>query len=53
MAKFAIFASALAVLAPLAAARNCTPGLAYCGKTLTDIGEYIINLAVTPNIFHC
>ena len=39
MAKFAIIASALAVLAPLASARNCTPNLVYCGSVLLEIGE--------------
>lgn len=40
MAKFAILVPALAALAPLASARNCTPGLVYCGRILYDIGQY-------------
>ncbi|KAJ6475379.1 hypothetical protein C8R45DRAFT_1009964 [Mycena sanguinolenta] len=31
---------ALLVLATGAIARNCTPGLNYCGRTLLDIGKY-------------
>ncbi|KAJ6783578.1 hypothetical protein PWT90_10200 [Aphanocladium album] len=38
--KFLSTTLALSVLAPLALARNCTPGFYYCGHTLLEIGNY-------------
>ncbi|PMD60383.1 uncharacterized protein K444DRAFT_560923 [Hyaloscypha bicolor E] len=32
-------------LATAAVARNCTPGLKYCGRTLLDIGNYADQIA--------
>ncbi|KAJ7506150.1 hypothetical protein B0H11DRAFT_2220065 [Mycena galericulata] len=32
--------TSLLVLVTGAAARNCTPGLNYCGRTLLEIGKY-------------
>ncbi|KAG5915956.1 hypothetical protein E4U42_007866 [Claviceps africana] len=41
MPKFAsIVIAALAAVAPLAEAGNCTPGLKYCGHTLLAYGNY-------------
>ncbi|KAM7214737.1 hypothetical protein V8F06_009902 [Rhypophila decipiens] len=37
MRKLTVFATLLSTMAPLTAARNCTPGLVYCGKTLRKI----------------
>ena len=37
--KFFTITTALAVLATGAVARNCTPDLNYCGRTLLEIGK--------------
>lgn len=37
--KFFTITTALAVLATGAVARNCSPGLNYCGRTLLEIGK--------------
>ncbi|KAG5977688.1 hypothetical protein E4U55_006609 [Claviceps digitariae] len=67
MVKIAsIFMAALAAIAPVAEAGDCTQGLNYCGKTLLTYGDYeqrIVN-AMGPNppvgfqikersLFHC
>ncbi|KAH8731862.1 hypothetical protein GQ44DRAFT_766911 [Phaeosphaeriaceae sp. PMI808] len=63
--KASTITSVLAALATSVIARNCTPGLDYCGYTLTAIGNYRdqINQAIhdsghggsNPNnvLFHC
>ncbi|KAH6663504.1 hypothetical protein B0J14DRAFT_707061 [Halenospora varia] len=38
--QFSTTASILAIMAIGAIARNCTPGLNYCGATLLDVGKY-------------
>ncbi|KAL1985853.1 hypothetical protein VTN96DRAFT_7345 [Rasamsonia emersonii] len=40
MKSFTIATTTTIILAIGAMARNCTPGLNYCGSTLLDIGHY-------------